>query len=86
MEKINRTEIISSDSTSNTTDIINNFFDLMHLEWSNNVGFKPKLHYYTQFKQDVDAEKYVKFSITRSQRSLLAQLRMGMLPLHIATG
>ena len=53
----------------------------MHLEWSNNVSLKPKLGYYTQFKQDVDAEKYVKFSITMSQRSLLTQLRMGMLPL-----
>ena len=86
MEEINRTEIISSDSTLNTTDIINDFFYLMHLEWSNNVSFKPKLGCYRQFKQDVDAEIYIKFSITRSQRSLLAQLRMGILPLHNGTG
>ena len=43
MEEINRTEIISSGSTLHMTDIINDFFDLMHLEWSCNVGFKPKL-------------------------------------------
>ena len=62
MEEINRKEIISSGSTLYMTDIINDFFDLMHLEWSNNVGFKPKLCYYTQFKQDVDAEKYVLYN------------------------
>ena len=81
MDEINGTEIIRSGSNLNMTDIINDFFDLMHMEWSNNVGFKPKLRYYTQFKQDVDVGKYVKFSMTRSQRSLLAQLRMGILPL-----
>ena len=86
MDEINRTEIISSGSNLSMTDIINDFFDLMHMEWSNNVGFKPNLRYYAQFKQDVDVEKYVKFSMTRSQRSLLAQLRMGILPLHIETG
>ena len=86
MDEINKTEIISSGSNLNMTDIIDDFFDLMHMEWSNNVGFKPKLRYYTQFKQDVDVEKYVKLSMTRSQRSLLAQLRMGILPLHIETG
>ena len=51
-----------------------------------NTSIRPKPRYYTQFKQDVVAEKYVKFSITRSQRSLLAELRMGILPLHIETG
>ena len=79
-EEINRTEIISSDSTLNTTNIINDSFDLMHLERSNNVGCKPKLRCCTQFKQDDDAEKYIKFSFTRSHRSLLAQLRMRILP------
>ena len=58
MEEINRTEVISPGSTLNMTDIINDFFYSMHLEWSNNVGFKPKLRNYTQFKQDVEEEKY----------------------------
>ena len=34
MDEINRTEIISSDSNLNMTDIIDDFFDLMHMQWS----------------------------------------------------
>ena len=74
MEEINRTEIMGSGSTLNMTDINNDFFIyLMHLEWSNNVGFKPKLRYYTQFKQDVDAEKYIKVSIKAIHTNYLAK-------------
>ena len=52
----------------------------MHVHWSNKIGFKPKLRNYTKFKQDINVEDYLAKS-TRSQRSLLAQLRIGILPL-----
>ena len=40
---------------------------------------------YTKFKQDINVEDYL-VKWTRSQRSLLAQLRIGILPLQIEVG
>ena len=39
-----------------------------------------------QFKEDFGIEKYVKLNLERNQRSILAQLRCGILPIHIETG
>ena len=64
---------------------IKDLFDLMHVHWSNNIGFKLKLRNYTKFKQDISLEHYLVKS-SRSQRSLLAQLRIGILPLQIEVG
>ena len=58
------------------------FLVLMHEEWLNNVGFKPKLGNYVKYKQNTDAESYV----TRSQRFFLVHFTTGILPLHIETG
>ena len=60
------------------TDTENDILDLMHEEWSNNVGFKPKWRYYIKCK-------LCNLDVTRSQRSLLVQFRMGILPLQIET-
>ena len=69
----------------NPENIKEDLFDLMHVHWSNNIGFKPKLRNYTKFKQDINVEDYLLKS-TRSQRSLLAQLRIRILPLQIQVG
>ena len=58
----------------------------MHKEWSNTVGYKPKLRNYVKFKQNINVEDYDISNISRSQRLLLAQLHMGILPLNIETG
>ena len=58
----------------------------MHGEWSNSVGQKPKLRIYVQFKQNINVKDYATSNVSRSQRSLLAQFCMGILPLHIETG
>ena len=55
-------------------------------KWKNNVPFKPKLRTYMSFKEQYCTEEYVKFCIPRKERSLLAQIRFGTLPLHIETG
>ena len=86
LDKIGKTDKLIESKELNLTDTENDFLDLMHEEWSNNVGFKPKLRNYIKYKQNINAERYVTCNITRSQRSLLAQLRMGILPLHIETG
>ena len=47
---------------------------------------KRKLRLYRNIKKDCNVEKYVKLNLTQSQRSLLCQLRIGVLPLRVETG
>ena len=55
-------------------------------EWVNNVNNKPKLRLYTTFKNIRKAEDYVTSGFPRYNRSLMAQLRSGTLPLAIEVG
>lgn len=50
------------------------------------ISKKPKLRLYKQLMSDEDTELYVKLNITSSERSILAQFRMGILPLRVETG
>ena len=86
LESVNKSHYIIEGKEIDLTDIKFELFDLMHEEWSNTVGYKPKLRNYVKFKQNINVEEYVISNISRSQRSLLAQLRMGILPLNIETG
>ena len=47
---------------------------------------KPKLRTYGDFKKSFNTEAYVKQTFSRSRRSSLAQLRLGILLLEIETG
>ena len=58
----------------------------MQEQWLLDVNNKPKLRTYITFKHTVNTEDYVSSYISRNQRSLLAQIRLGILPLHVETG
>ena len=60
--------------------------DLMHSEWSQKLPSKPKLRTYSLFKSEVKTEDYVVSNIPKFKRSVLCQLRIGILPLEIETG
>jgi hypothetical protein len=60
----------------------NNFSQL----WAKELKKKSKLRLYCKLKDNLDTEPYVKLNLTTSQRSLLAQLRLGILPLRLETG
>ena len=47
---------------------------------------KPKLRLYSKVKQCLETERYVKLNMTANERSMLAQLRMGILPIKVETG
>ena len=47
---------------------------------------KPKLRTYRQFKTDFGPEKYLYLNLSKHKRSLLAQFRLGILPLSIEAG
>ena len=55
-------------------------------EWKNCIENKPKLRTYKNIKCSFGTEEYVKMNLTRPQRSILAQIRLGILPLFIETG
>ena len=54
--------------------------------WSNNVLTVPKLRTYVTFKMEFKTENYLLLNLNRKERSLMAQLRSGILPLRIETG
>ena len=47
---------------------------------------KPKLRTYITYKNTFQVEEYTKYCKSRRKRSLLAQFRMGILPIAIETG
>ena len=60
--------------------------DIMTTSWQREVQIKPKLRSYKLFKNNFETEPYVQFIRDRQTRSLLAQIRCGILPLRIETG
>ena len=54
--------------------------------WKDTIRFKPKLRTYVKFKSEFGKEEYLTGYMSRQQRSLLAQFRGGILPLHVETG
>ena len=54
--------------------------------WSKDVLKKPKLRTYCTFKSDYSIESYITMNLTQQERSILAQFRLGTLPLEIELG
>ena len=55
-------------------------------KWNTDILLQKKLRTYISFKHEFGTELYLKCSLSRSERSLMAQLRTGILPLAIETG
>ena len=55
-------------------------------EWHNEINKKPRLQTFVNLKNIFNTENYVSAYMLRSHRSLLAQLRSGILPLRLETG
>ena len=58
----------------------------MNEKWKTDILSKPKLRTYVTFKSVLQTEEYLRNNISRHKRSLLAQLRLGILPLEIKVG
>ena len=55
-------------------------------EWNTSMQLKTKLRTYITFKTIYATEMYVKSFFSKAKRSILCQLRCGVLPLAIKTG
>ena len=56
------------------------------VRWKTEFDNKPKLYLLQQYKTEFAIETYCKLNLKRSQRSLIAKLHLGILPIHIETG
>ena len=50
------------------------------------MSYKSKLYLYNKIKVEWGAENYLKANLDKGKQSLLAQLRMGVLPIQIELG
>ena len=60
--------------------------ELRNNEWQNEIKLKPKLRFYTTFKLTLGVERYILYNLTPSERSIMSQLRFGILPINIESG
>ena len=54
--------------------------------WKQDVLCKPKLRFYKQIKDEPTTDLYLKLNLSLKERSYLAQLRLGILPIEIEIG
>jgi hypothetical protein len=54
--------------------------------WIDAIAAKPKLRTYVQIKKSKETEEYLKINLNPSERSIIAQMRFGILPIAIETG
>ena len=83
-ESINLLELFWSKSPVDVTVCETIFNEQFTCKWKDEIASKPKLRTYIKFKEEPKREDYIFFP--RLERSLLAQLRLGILPLKIETG
>ena len=54
--------------------------------WYDSVRTVPKLRTYANFKRNFDQEHYLKLNLSKNERSMLTQFRVGILPIRLETG
>ena len=86
LENINMGNIFDNLETCNLDLALEKLHANENKEWKDKLVFKPKLRTYLQFKDTLEVEKYIKFNLTPCERSHMAQLRLGILPLALETG
>ena len=80
-------ENIYKDKLTCDVNIIERLLLSKHNEtWLKGIHNVAKLRTYVTFKTEYCCENYVKLNLDKTERSFLAQLRCGILPLRIETG
>ncbi len=85
-EEISMIDLYQSKSELDIDNVKRYLNEKFHDYWSNSVKSMPKLRTYRLFKDTFAIEPYVESFMSRRQRSLVSQLRSGILPLAIETG
>ena len=85
-EKLNIYDLFETRICCNLEYVTNQISILEQSNWLENLETKPKLRTYKTFKYIFETEWYVQSDLSRSRRSILAQIRFGVLALKIETG
>ncbi len=85
-EKVNKIDIYHNKHTRNIHEMQNSLHKIFTDKWLNHIQLNSKLRTYILFKNEYSTEEYVIFCSPRQDRSLLAQIRSGTLPLYVETG
>ena len=86
LEKIDCSENFDNNTTIDLKLAATKLRNIMSLQWKEELNAKPKLRTYVKFKENYGTESYVKFCMNRTERSLIAQIRSGTLPINIEVG
>ena len=78
--------IFENFSICNIVELKQKQLEIFKNDWKTNLLYKPKLRTYRLIKYTFGTEKYVSLNLDRNYRSLLAQFRLGILPLRLETG
>ena len=70
----------------NLTTMNTCIYDYYNAHWQTEILKVSKLRYYRSFKNEFCQEQYTVLNLKRNERSLLSQLRCGILPIRIETG
>ena len=70
----------------NLKQVEDRLLEIHKLDWANKIQTLPKLRTYKQFKREYCTEKYVLSTLSKTEKSHLAQFRCGILPLRVETG
>lgn len=79
-------DVFDNMEVCNTHNIREKLVTIEKQSWKNNIVNMPKLRTYNLFKESYVTEKYVSMNLDRNERSLMAQVRMGILPIRIEVG
>ena len=83
LESVNLLNLFNEKRICNIQIVKNAIYDSYENIWIENWRNKTKLRTYIMFKNVFKTEPYVMMHMSRLQRSLMAQLRCGILPLKI---
>ena len=86
LESVNKLENFEMAEELDINNLEIKLADIMHNKWFNKLPSKQKLRMYSLFKNEIKTEEYILSNIPKYKRSLLFQLRIGILPLEIETG
>ena len=86
LNEVEMSEVYHAKSTVSPNLVWASLYEKHCNKWSEDIYHKPKLRTYVRIKESFDVENYVLSFISRRQRSIVAQLRCGILPLAIETG
>ena len=84
--KLNLSESFVTGQEINLEQAKHKLYDLMHIEWLEKISSKAKLRTYSLSKTEFAPEPYVTTFLPKFKKSLVAQLRNGILPLNIEIG